>query len=250
MMNPPSAAKTFPLVAFLVLGMLFGQGQRASALDQMAAFRLGDTILFQGDSITDGNRGRSLDPNHILGHGYQFIIAAKYGALYPERHLTFINRGVSGNKVSDLAARWQGDALDLKPDLLSILVGINDQNANTPPEQFEKTYDKLLAETVAALPHVRLVLCEPFTLPVGSHKENYAPWLATLQIRARIVERLATKYHAPVVHLQKAFDDACRRAPADYWIWDGVHPTYSGHQIVADEWVRTVNQFYGSGFSR
>jgi lysophospholipase L1-like esterase len=249
-MSPLLARKKSPLLAFLVLGILLGHGQSASALDQMAAFRPGDTILFQGDSITDGNRGRSPDPNHILGHGYQFIIAAKYGEMYPERHLTFINRGVSGNKVSDLAARWQSDALDLKPELLSILVGINDQMANVPPAEFEKTYDKLLADTVAALPHVRFVLCEPFTLPVGPHKENYAPWLAAIQVRARIVERLATKYHAPVVHLQKAFDDACRRAPADYWIWDGVHPTYSGHQIVADEWVRTVNTFYSSPFSR
>ena len=82
--------------------------------------------MFQGDSITDGNRGRSADPNHILGHGYVFIIAAKYGAAFPEAKLDFMNRGVSGNTVLDLEKRWQKDALDLKPDLLSILIGVND----------------------------------------------------------------------------------------------------------------------------
>ena len=78
--------------------------------------------MFQGDSITDGNRGRSPDPNHILGHGYAFIIAAKHGALFPESKLEFFNRGVSGNTVLDLEKRWQKDTLDLKPDVLALLL--------------------------------------------------------------------------------------------------------------------------------
>src|ERR1044072_1614248 len=93
-------------------------------------------ILFQGDSITDGNRGRDADPNHILGHGYQFIISCKYGAELADRHLTFINRGISGNKVSDLAKRWQADTIDLRPDLLSILVGVNDLGHGVTAEQY------------------------------------------------------------------------------------------------------------------
>lgn len=226
-------------VAWLTLGL------QAAAPDEMPAFQPGNRILFQGDSITDGNRGRNADPNHILGHGYAFIIAARFGALYPERHLDFMNRGIGGNKVSDLAARWQNDALKLKPDLLSILIGINDNLGNVPLSAYEETYDQLLADTVAALPGTRLVLCEPFTLPVGKYQENFGPWQSRVKERARVVEKLAAKYHAPVVHFQKAFDEACQRAPADYWIWDGVHPTYSGHQIMADEWVRTVRQFYG-----
>jgi len=82
----------------------------------------GFVFLFQGDSITDGNRGRTKDPNHIMGHGYAFSIASRLGADLPEKQFTFYNRGISGNKVSDLAARWQADTLDLKPDVLSILV--------------------------------------------------------------------------------------------------------------------------------
>ena len=214
------------------------------AADPMPAFRPGTRILFQGDSITDGNRGRSLDPNHILGHSYAFLVAARFGALLPERNLTFLNRGISGNTVADLTARWSKDTLELKPDLLSILVGINDASRGVPLEEFEKAYDQLLADTVAANPRVRLVLCEPFTLPVGRHKENFDEWSASVRQRQAAVARLAAKYHAALVHFQKVFDDAVKRAPADYWIWDGIHPTYSGHQLMADEWERTVREYW------
>jgi lysophospholipase L1-like esterase len=105
---------------------------------EMPAFREGNTILFQGDSITDGNRGRGLDPNHILGHGYQFIIAAKFGGRLPSRHLSFLNRGVSGNTVADLQKRWEKDTLALKPDILSILIGVNDLNRGASAEQYEQ----------------------------------------------------------------------------------------------------------------
>jgi lysophospholipase L1-like esterase len=212
--------------------------------DLPAAFRPGTQILFQGDSITDGGRGRTADPNHILGQDYAYLIAAKYGAVLPERRLVFLNRGVGGNKVSDLVARWQTDTLDLKPDLLSILIGINDTSHDVPVEDFEKQYDKLLADTIAALPNVRIVLGEPFTLPVGKRKENWEQWRAQVQLRQDVVRKLATKYQTALIRYQKMFDRACGRAPADYWIWDGVHPTYSGHQLMADEWVRTVSEFW------
>ena len=208
------------------------------------AFRDRDTILFQGDSITDGNRGRSLDPNHILGHGYAFIIAAKYGAAFPERNLNFLNRGVSGNTVPDLANRWQKDTLDLKPDLLSILIGINDNDRHLPIEQFEPDYDKLLADARVANPSIRFVLCGPFGLPVGGRKANYDAWMEQISQRRQIVERLARKYQAPFVDFQPVFEKACRRAPAEHWIWDGIHPTYSGHQLMADEWVRVVRAYW------
>lgn len=207
---------------------------------EMAVFKTDARILFQGDSITDGNRGRNADPNHIMGHGYAFIIAAKYGSQYPERKLTFLNRGVSGNTVADLAKRWEKDTAALMPDVLSILVGINDMNKGVSVEAYEEAYDKLLAETVAALPNVRLVLCEPFALPVGRFKEAWEQRKAELAKRQASVEKLAAKYKASVVHFQKVFDDACKRGPAEYWIWDGVHPTYSGHQLMADEWARVV----------
>lgn len=199
-------------------------------------------ILFQGDSITDGNRGRNEDPNHILGHGYCFIIAAKFGAQYPERKLTFLNRGISGNKVTDLAGRWQKDTLDLKPDVLSIMIGIND-SGNVPLDQYEQVYDKLLTDARTANPNLRLVLCEPFYLPKDGRQEGDARG-KDVKLRQAIVAKLAAKHHAALVKFQQVFDDACKRAPAPYWIWDAVHPTYSGHQLMAEEWIRTVTRFY------
>lgn len=201
-------------------------------------------ILFQGDSITDGNRGRGADPNHILGHGYAFIIAAKYGAAFAERNLTFLNRGISGNKVTDLAGRWPKDTLELRPDVLSILIGVNDNSYNVAFDLYEQIYDKLLSDAKTLNPKIRLVLCEPFTLPVGRRKEGWETWNAGIKQRQQIVAKLAAKHGAALVRFQKAFDDACQRAPAEYWIWDGVHPTYSGHQLMADEWVRTVRDYW------
>lgn len=212
--------------------------------DDIPAFAPETKILFQGDSITDGNRGRNTDPNHILGHGYAFIIAAKYGAALAGRNLTFINRGVSGNTVLDLEKRWQKDTLDLKPDILSILIGVNDNGRNVPLDQYEQVYDKLITEAKAANPKLKLVLCEPFIVNhLAKTPPNGSP-NATLVKRQEIVARLATKHGAALVHIQKALDEACKRAPAAHWIWDDVHPTYSGHQILADEWERVVREFW------
>lgn len=216
-------------------------------------FKPESRILFQGDSITDGGRGRNGDPNHIFGHSYAFIIAARYGASYPERHLVFFNRGVSGNKVPQLAERWQKDTLDLKPTVVSILIGVNDiwhpLNDGKPvsAEEFETGYDQLLADTMAALPKVKLVLGEPFILPGRSNREHWEEWQGHVKKFQAIVAKIAAKYHAPVVRYQKAFDDASQRAPAEYWIWDGVHPTAAGQQLMADEWVRTVNANWPKG---
>jgi len=207
------------------------------AADSIAAFTAGARILFQGDSITDGNRGRSADPNHILGHGYVFIIAARHGAAFPNLRLDFINRGVSGNTVLDLENRWQRDTLDLKPDVLSILIGVNDNGKGVPLDQYEQVYDKLITKAKAANPMLKLVLGEPFVKPTGTINEG-------IRKRQEIVARLADKHGAAIVHFQRVFDEATKLAPADYWIWDSVHPTYRGHQLMADEWERVVRDFW------
>ena len=207
------------------------------ALDAIAAFTSGAHILFQGDSITDGNRGRSADPNHILGHGYVFIIAARHGAAFPTLNLDFINRGVSGNTVLDLEKRWQTDTLALKPDLLSIMIGVNDNGKGVPLEQYEQTYDKLISDATSANPKLKLVLCAPFVKPTATIDDGIVK-------RQEIVARLAQKHGAALVKFQPVFDEAAKRAPADYWIWDHVHPTYRGHQLMADEWERVVSTFW------
>lgn len=206
-----------------------------------------DVIVFQGDSITDGGRQKTgSDYNHIMGQDYAYILAGQIGFESPERELQFINRGVGGDWVSDLASRWQDDAIALKPDLLSILVGVNDTLSSRRPsesaEAFEETYDRLLRLTIAALPLAKIVLGEPFVLPVGKHKTTYAQDIAEIRKRQEVVGRLAAKYHLPLVRYQLAFDKACQRAPAEHWSWDGIHPTYAGHGLMAREWLETVDR--------
>jgi len=209
----------------------------------------GARVLFQGDSITDGGRWRnSSDPNHIFGQGYPFLIAARLGALHPERRLVFLNRGVSGDRVTDLLRRWPEDTLALKPDVVSILVGVNDvllalqNHTRVSPREFAADYDRLLAATVRALPGVRLVLGEPFIEPGARTNADWAAWQEDIRALQAVVAQLGAKYHAPVVPYQKVFDDACGRAPVDTWIWDGVHPTAAGHELMAQEWIRVVRE--------
>jgi len=211
-----------------------------AGIEPLPAFTANARILFQGDSITDGNRGRTADPNHILGHGYAFIIAARQGAAFPELKLDFINRGVSGNTVLELEQRWQSDAIDLKPDVLSILIGVNDNGRGVSLDRYEQVYDQLLTRSRAANPRLKLVLGEPFLLTGG-------PLPEAMVRRQQIVAALAGKYGAALARYQQAFDEAAKRAPASYWIWDTVHPTYRGHQIMADEWERAVRAKWPAG---
>ena len=229
--------------ALALITILAAQAQPV-AIEPIAAFTPGARILFQGDSITDGNRGRTADPNHILGHGYAFILAAKFGAAFSGAKLEFFNRGVSGNTVLDLEKRWQRDTLDLKPDVLSILIGVNDKGRGIPLDRYEQTYDQLLADAKAANPKLKLVLCEPFVVNHRATTPQHGSPNADIVKRQEIVARLAQKHGAALVHFQAALDRATGRAPAIHWIWDDIHPTYAGHQILADEWERAVREFW------
>jgi lysophospholipase L1-like esterase len=223
----------------------------ATAQQPLAFLPTGGTILFQGDSITDGGRQRTgLDYNHIMGQDYAYILAAEIGASQPARNFDFLNRGDSGDRVPDLAVRWQTDTLALHPDLLSILVGVNDflaggDRAQTA-EQFGAAYDQLLSRTVAALPKTRIVLGEPFLLPVGKYQVAYASERLEMRKRQEIVARLGAKYHLPVIPYQQVFDDAMKQAPASHWSWDGVHPTYAGHGLMVQAWLKTVDATWNS----
>ena len=219
-------------------------GSEAADATPIPAWRAGDKIVFQGDSITDAARGAEGAPDAGLGHGYVYLVAVRLTADHPTRQLVFGNRGVSGNKIHDLAARWQEDTIALRPDMLSILVGINDTAAEVPLDEFEAAYDRLLEHTKAELPNAKLVLCEPFALlpPEAAGRPN--AWETNVRQRARVVQRLAAKYGAAFVRFQKVFDEARKRAPAGHWLYDGIHPTHAGHQLMADEWIRAASSFY------
>lgn len=206
----------------------------------------GLTFLFQGDSITDGNRTRDNDWNHIMGHGYAYLIVCRLWYDYIDKDFMFYNRGVSGNRVKDLEARWQQDTLDLKPDVLSILIGVNDVIAIVEGwnpdsiEQFEETYRRILDRTKKVLPDTLLVLCEPFILPLGWVNKKSEIWQVEIPKRQKIVRHLAESYNAVFVKLQEPFNEACKKAPASYWIWDGVHPMPAGHELISRRWIQEV----------
>jgi lysophospholipase L1-like esterase len=203
-------------------------------------------ILFQGDSITDGGRGRNDDPNHVLGHSYPYIIASKLGFDMAERVPQFYNRGVSGDRASDMYARWNEDTFNLKPSLISILIGVNDawRMMNNEPtgvtDRFERAYRHVLEETSEIIPETKLVLCEPFILNVGAPAEKWGAWIEKLSEYQETVHQLAEEFGAVFVPLQKPFEKACDRADAAYWLWDGVHPTSAGHELIAREWMTIV----------
>jgi lysophospholipase L1-like esterase len=206
----------------------------------------GSLVLFQGDSITDTERGRdAAGPNDRvgLGRGYVFLIASRLRARAPRDDLRFLNRGISGNRIVDLYARWKEDGLNLKPDLISILVGVNDtwhefmRQAGVTVPKFERMYRQLLTETREVLPGTKLVLCEPFTLPCGVVTPA---WTQDMALRRAAVRRLAQEFAAPFVPFQAAFDEAVKEAPPEYWAQDGVHPTAAGHYRMACAWLKVV----------
>jgi lysophospholipase L1-like esterase len=208
----------------------------------------GYTFLFQGDSITDGNRTRNNDWNHVMGHGFAYLIASRLWFDHPGNAFQFFNRGISGNKITDLSARWQTDTLELKPDLINILAGINDTEAAVKGEkentqqQFETDYRSLLERTKKELPEVQLVLCVPFVLPVGRVKEKWELYQNELVPRQEVVRRLAKEFNGLCIDFQENFNGALQKAPATYWIWDGVHPMPAGHELMARHWIREVHK--------
>ena len=207
----------------------------------------GDAILFQGDSITDAGRSRerATTPNDqvAMGSGYAWLAAAELLVDRPKAELKIYNRGISGNKVFQLADRWETDCLDLKPDLLSILIGVNDiwhtlnGNYKGTVDIYEHDYRALLARTKQALPKVKFVVCEPFVLRCGAVNDKWFPEFDAYRAAAR---RVAQAHHAHFIPFQAMFDEAIKYAPPQHWAADGVHPTAAGASLMAHTWLRTV----------
>jgi lysophospholipase L1-like esterase len=203
-------------------------------------------VLFQGDSITDCGRDRTRpDPNaaSALGSGYPLLAAAAELAAHPDRALRFYNRGVSGNKVPDLAARWATDTVALAPDVLSILIGVNDfwhklsSGYTGTVEDYEHQYTALLDDTRRALPRTRIIVLEPFVLHCGAVDNR---WFPEFDERRAAAERVARHAGATFVPLQPMFDDLARKSTPAYWAADGVHPTPAGHAAIAERWRRAA----------
>jgi lysophospholipase L1-like esterase len=205
-----------------------------------------DIVLFQGDSITDANRDRDAREANViqaLGCGYASHAAAELMLDAPSLDLNVYNRGVGGDKVYQLADRWEDDCLAIKPDVLSILVGVNDychafvHGDGRTVEEYANDYDTLLDRTRTELPGVKLILGEPFLLEVGNFTEAHVEGITAYRDAAR---KAAEKYRAVWVPYQQVFNDAMKQAPAEYWAPDGVHPTPAGHLLMAKAWLKAT----------
>ena len=211
-------------------------------------------ILFQGDSITDAGRNREHpESTEGMGCGYPLLIKSKLGCDRPGE-FECRNLGIGGNRVVDLYARILRDIVNLKPDVLSILIGVNDvwHGLNSDPNgvaapKFERVYDWLVQETREALPAVRILIMEPFVLPGRGTQSADDPALwdtfsREVALRAQASRRIAEKHGAAFVPLQAKLDGAARLTPCDHWLGDGVHPTAAGHELIAREWMKAFEE--------
>lgn len=219
----------------------------ATAGWQAPSAKKATVVLFQGDSITDCGRDRnSKDANTAgaLGNGYALFAAAASLAARPDKALKFFNRGISGNKVPDLEQRWRTDTIDLQPDVLSILIGVNDfwhklyHGYTGTVRDYEEQYTALLDETRRALPKTYLIVFEPFVLRTGAVT---ARWFPEFDERRAVAARVAAHAKATFVPLQTIFDRKVRSSPPEFWAADGVHPTPAGHALIANEWRRVAH---------
>lgn len=211
----------------------------------------GNVVLFQGDSITDAGRSRddsTANSFRALGSGYAMLASAALLEKYAAQDLKIYNKGISGNKVFQLAERWDKDCLELKPDVLSILIGVNDiwhklsGNYDGTVDIYRKDYIALLERTRKALPNVKLIICEPFAVKnVKAVDDKWYPEFYDYQKAAR---EIAEQFGAVFIPFQRVYDEARKRAPGPYWTGDGVHASFAGAQLMANAWLEA---FKGPG---
>ena len=222
-------------------------------------------ILFQGDSITDGTRYKDIskrwDLNHQIGHSYVFTVAGTLGRKFPGKYY-FINRGISGDCIDKIAARWEADTLAERPDVLSILCGINGEGEHDGvyPEgaeahlaHFDATYRALLDSALAQNGKLKLIIIEPFFLPVGKYKATYEGFMKVFSRKQEMVRHIAEDYGAVFIPVQKRLEELVRESaaslaengygndPNEYWLWDGIHPTEAMHGYLAELWCDAAN---------
>lgn len=203
-------------------------------------------ILFQGDSITDC--GRNHDGGKPMGTGYPLLVQARLGCDHPEDY-DFQNRGNSGNRIVDLYARIKLDMINLEPDYMSILIGVNDvwhelsRQNGVDADKYEKVYRMMIDEIRAALPKTKIMIMEPFLLKGPATEdteelpEKFDYFFTEVRKRAERARTVAKEYGLPFIPLQEKFEEAARNTEPTYWLRDGVHPTAMGHELIAREWM-------------
>lgn len=202
-------------------------------------------FLFQGDSITDAHRDDENEDNFGLGCGYALLVASDFSK-NRKGEFKFLNRGVSGDRVTDIYARIKEDIINLAPDYMSILVGVNDiaheltMKCGVDAEKYEKIYSMLIEEVKKALPDIKIIILEPFVLKGSGTQELWEQFKTEVKKHGEATERIAKKYNLEFVPLQNKFDEVSSDGDTRYWSVDGVHPTAAGHQIIKEELSRAI----------
>lgn len=226
-----------------------------------------ETFVFAGDSITHGGRMLAMDMNNIMGHGFQELISARIAADNLEKQPLFVNKGVSSDTSQRIYSRWATDVLAYKPTVINLLAGINDVGygygmpAELALRKYMNTMEMILQDTFELLPDVKFFLCEPFWMDVrnqekpfeglphplcepeitygnsGMTDEVIREYTRRITMMQQELPKLAEKYGAVYVPFQDLFDEGAKKVPASYLIWDNVHPTMVGHQLLADRWL-------------
>jgi lysophospholipase L1-like esterase len=227
-------------------GLISAQETQGKASTETQASTNGMTILFQGDSITDAGRDRNSkafnDPN-ALGKGYPLFVASELLRDHAGKKISIYNRGISGNKVPDLDKRWDEDCIQINPDVLSILIGVNDiwhklnGKYDGTVDDYYTGYTALIERTKKSLPKTRIVICEPFVLRCGAVNDS---WFPEFEERRAMAERVATEHKLDFVPFQKMFNEATQNSEPKYWAGDGVHPSLAGHSLMAKKWLEVT----------
>ncbi|PZG01794.1 SGNH/GDSL hydrolase family protein [Micromonospora deserti] len=203
-------------------------------------FQRGQRIVFIGDSITDCGRRDIAAP---YGDGYMNLVRSFVTARYPELGLTWVNRGIGGDTVRNLAARWEQDVIAEQPDWLSVKIGINDVwrafdgriDEAVPIDEYETTLRDLLRRTVDAT-GCRLILAEPYVI----EPDRAEPQRAETVRYGQVVRRLAEEFEAINVRTQDAFDEVLKTTEVKDWAPDRIHPELPGHAVIAQAFLRAL----------
>lgn len=204
------------------------------------------TFLFQGDSITDVDRQREREDCFSLGLGYPNMFAADMGLKYPGE-FNFINRGISGDRSTSVYNRMYTDIVNLKPDYMSILIGVNDVwhgisgENGVSPERYEQIMTMLFEDVLAKLPEIKIAVLEPFVLKGTATEAKWDDFDSQVKAIAKKAKAVAEKFGFIFVPLQDKFDELNKIAPSDCWLTDGVHPTLSGHRLITNELIKAFD---------
>ncbi|RVT97180.1 twin-arginine translocation signal domain-containing protein [Mucilaginibacter limnophilus] len=212
-------------------------------------FNKNDIVLFQGDSITDSGRDwgkHEFNTIPGLGHGYVLLTSAQLLNTHADKNLTIYNKGISGHKVYQLLERWDRDCIDLKPNVVSIMIGVNDF-WHTLDFGYKGTLDvykadlkKLLDTTQSQLPGVKLVIGEPFG--IKGVKAVTDKWYPAFDGYRHAAREAATEHGAIFIPYQTVFEKALAVAPGSYWTTDGVHPSIAGTSLMSHAWLKAVGE--------